>query len=127
MILEIKRLGTDYDYLAPDTSEIRLLLYMRQAGLAHCTLQPKIVSTAQVHKYVDELWYFIQGQGIVWRNDGQKDQEDQVVPGTCLTIPVGTHFQFKNTGSEPLVFLIITMPPWPGSGEAVTVKNHWET
>jgi mannose-6-phosphate isomerase-like protein (cupin superfamily) len=94
MILEINRLKSNYNYLAPDTSEIRLLLHMRDGGLAHCTLPPKAISTAQVHKYVDEIWYFIQGQGIVWRREGENDQEHQVEPGICLTIPVGTHFQF---------------------------------
>jgi mannose-6-phosphate isomerase-like protein (cupin superfamily) len=125
LVLEVNRLKSNYDYLAPDTSEIRLLLHMRDAGLAHCTLPPNTISTAQVHKYVDEMWYFIQGQGIVWRKEAEDDQEYGVKPGICLTIPVGTHFQFRNTGSEPLVFLIVTMPPWPGVDEAVNVENHW--
>jgi mannose-6-phosphate isomerase-like protein (cupin superfamily) len=48
-----------------------------------------------------------------------------VEPGTCLTIPVGTHFQFRNPGREPLCFLIVTTPPWPGAQEAVRVQDYW--
>jgi hypothetical protein len=45
-----------------------------------------------------------------------------VVPGVSLTIPVETQFQFRNTGQEPLRFVIATMPPWPGADEAVPVE-----
>ena len=47
--------------------------------------------------------------------------------GVCLTIPPGTSFQFRNTGWEPLCFIITTMPPWPGPEEAVRVTDHWPT
>jgi mannose-6-phosphate isomerase-like protein (cupin superfamily) len=127
MVLEINHVKSNFNYLARDTSEIRLLLHMRDASLAHCTLPPKATSIAQVHKYVDEIWYFIQGHGIVWRKDVQNDQEDEVEPGISLTIPVGTHFQFRNTGFEPLVFLIVTMPPWPDDVEAVSVEHQLES
>jgi mannose-6-phosphate isomerase-like protein (cupin superfamily) len=110
-MLEINHLKSKYDYLAPDTSEILLLLHMRDAGLAHCTIPPKAISKAKVHKYVDEIWYFIQGHGIVWRREGKNVQEHNVKQGICLTIPAGTHFQFRNIGPESLVFLIVTMPP----------------
>jgi mannose-6-phosphate isomerase-like protein (cupin superfamily) len=128
MILETKRLKTNHDYLAPDTSEIRLLLHMRDGGLAHCTLPPNAISTTHFHKYVDEMWYFIQGHGKVWRREGEIGcgQELDAEPGVCLTISSGTHFQFRNIGHDPLVFLIVTMPPWPDADEAVKVEDHWK-
>jgi mannose-6-phosphate isomerase-like protein (cupin superfamily) len=49
-----------------------------------------------------------------------------VHPGICVTIPLHTHFQFRNTGTEPLCFIIATMPTWPGPQEATNVPNHWE-
>jgi mannose-6-phosphate isomerase-like protein (cupin superfamily) len=49
----------------------------------------------------------------------------KVNAGVSLTIPVGTHFQFRNTGAVPLRFVIATMPQWPGSDEAVRVEDHW--
>mgnify|MGYP002147177471 CR=1 FL=1 len=58
------------------------------------------------------------------------DGREQVVPllpGTAHTIPLGAHFQFRNPGAEPLAFVIVTMPPWPGMDEAVRVTDHWAT
>lgn len=46
-------------------------------------------------------------------------------PGIGLTIPVGTHFQFRAAGKEPLTAVAVTMPPWPGEGEAVLVDGAW--
>jgi mannose-6-phosphate isomerase-like protein (cupin superfamily) len=48
-----------------------------------------------------------------------------VSPGLTLSILLGTHFQFRNTGATPLRFVIVTMPPWPGKDEAVRVGDHW--
>ena len=48
------------------------------------------------------------------------------MPGISLTIPLGAHFQFRNEGKEPLSFIILTIPPWPGEGEAVRVADYWE-
>jgi mannose-6-phosphate isomerase-like protein (cupin superfamily) len=45
--------------------------------------------------------------------------------GVSLTIPVGTHFQFRNAEAVPLRFIIATIPPWPGSDEAVRVEDRW--
>jgi mannose-6-phosphate isomerase-like protein (cupin superfamily) len=38
--------------------------------------------------------------------------------GLCLTLPVGTRFQFRSFGHEPLSVLGVTMPRWPGPDEA---------
>jgi mannose-6-phosphate isomerase-like protein (cupin superfamily) len=45
--------------------------------------------------------------------------------GVCVTIPLGTHFQFRSFGDEPLAALGVTMPPWPGPGEAYEVEGKW--
>ena len=113
--------------LAPDRSEIRLLLTVNGCGLCHCTLPPKSTSLAVTHKTVEEIWYFIQGNGQVWRKLGDEQKVVDVKPGVSLSIPLGTHFQFRNTGSEPLCFVIATVPPWPGSEEAVRVEDYWST
>jgi mannose-6-phosphate isomerase-like protein (cupin superfamily) len=121
-----KPLPNNYDYLAPDKSEIRLLPTIKdRGGLCHCTLPPGQISTAVTHKTVDEIWYFLQGQGEVWRKQGDREECVAVTPGLCLTIPLGTHFQFRNTGNENLCFVITTMPPWPGAAEAVEVEGKW--
>lgn len=122
---ETKRLPVERNYLAPDTSEIRLLPSMTRGGLCHCLLPVQAVSRAVRHKTVEEIWFCQQGQGQVWRKNGEAEETVDVRAGVSLTIPVGTHFQFRNTGSEPLCILIVTMPPWPGEDEAVRVEDHW--
>ena len=42
-----------------------------------------------------------------------------------MTIPLGTHFQFRNLGRVPMAFVIVTMPPWPGEDEAYRVPDFW--
>ena len=124
--LVTKCLATSYDYLAPDSSQIRLLLEVKRGGLAHCSLPPCAVSKAVKHKTVDEIWFFLSGVGEVWRSYACQEKTEGVKSGTSITIPVGTSFQFRNTGSEPLCFIIATMPRWPGAGEAIEVEGKWK-
>jgi mannose-6-phosphate isomerase-like protein (cupin superfamily) len=114
------------NYIAPDGSEIRLLPGMKGGGLAHCTLPIGSVSLAVTHKIVEEIWYFLSGHGKVWRKQETREKVVKVEPGICLTIPVGTHFQFRNTCQKPLCFIIATIPPWPGEEEAARVEDYWE-
>jgi mannose-6-phosphate isomerase-like protein (cupin superfamily) len=125
MDFETKRLQTKYDYLAPDGSEIRLLPAMQGGGLAHCALGVGKASQAVVHKQVEEIWYFLEGQGQVWRKQGEREAVADVSPGLALTIPPGTRFQFRNTGAADLCFVIVTMPPWTNADEATAVENYW--
>lgn len=111
--------------VAPDGSEIRQLLKLKGGSFAHCTLPVDGLSLAVRHRTVEEIWYFVGGEGQVWRRQGNREETIDVVPGTCLTIPLGTNFQFRNTGREPLCFLIATMPSWPGDDEAVRVEGRW--
>ena len=120
-----KQLGEAYDVLAPDTSEIRLLVGTTRGSLAHGTLAPGGVSLAVAHRTVEEVWYVTAGDGQVWRRQGDHEIVVDVEPGTALTIPIGAHFQFRATGPEPLRFVMCTMPPWPGEQEAVRVPDHW--
>jgi mannose-6-phosphate isomerase-like protein (cupin superfamily) len=122
---ETKRVPRDYDYRAPDGSEIRELLKIDRANMAHCTLSAETVSTAHRHRTVDELWYVLSGEGEVWRKQDSFEEVIELSADVSLSIPSGTHFQFRTTGSEPLRILIVTMPPWPGADEAVEVASHW--
>lgn len=124
-MLETKQLPDKCDYLAPDGSEIRKLPWMRGGGFAHCKLPPRRTTQAVVHRYVEELWYCISGTGEIWRKLGNLNQVDTLCAGTTVTIPTGTQFQFRTTGTEPLCILISTMPPWPGPEEAVPVDGNW--
>jgi mannose-6-phosphate isomerase-like protein (cupin superfamily) len=101
------------DYVAPDGSEIRLLPSYSTAGMCHCQLSRGRTSKAVRHKTVEEIWYFIEGSGEVWRRYGSVERVDAVRAGTALAIPFQTHFQFRNTGDTDLSFLIVTVASWP--------------
>ncbi|MCD4766375.1 MAG: hypothetical protein K8R34_07680 [Methanosarcinales archaeon] len=120
---ETEQLPGQYNYLAPDGSEIRLLPEMKDGGLSHCRLPIQGISQAVTHKTVEEIWYFIQGQGKVWRKQGDREEVVDAGPGTCPPYQ-WHHFQFRNTGQEPLSFIIATIPPWPGEDEAMRVKDY---
>ena len=123
--METRYLPDDYDCLAPDGSEIRLLSSTERGSSAHCTLPAGGVSAAVAHHHAEEIWYFIEGRGEVWRQSENGDETIEARPGVSLAIPTGTRFQFRNTGEGPLRFLITTMPPWPGDEEAYRVEDHW--
>ena len=120
-----RRVGAEYDALAPDGSEIRVLPSTSRGSMAHGTLPPGGVSLAVTHRTVEELWYVVAGRGEVWRKQGEREEVVAVEPGAALSIPTGTHFQFRTIGPDPLRFVMVTMPPWPGEQEAVRVPDHW--
>src|SRR5215475_4847922 len=119
------RLPAARDAIAPDGSEVRVLLGLRGGGMAHFELPPNETSTAVSHRTVEEIWLFLSGRGEMWRRQGDREEVVAVAPGVCLTIPLGTHFQFRSFGDEPLAASGVTMPPWPGKGEAYEVQGKW--
>jgi mannose-6-phosphate isomerase-like protein (cupin superfamily) len=120
-----KVLATEPDAIAPDGSEVRLLCADARGGMAHFGLGPDQTSRAVVHQTVDEIWYVVAGFGRMWRQLGSHDEELDMRPGVSLTLPVGTHFQFRTVGSIALEIIGITMPPWPGDDEAVLIEGQW--
>ncbi len=125
-LYESRVVSDDYDALAPDGSEIRLLHQLEGASVVHCTLPVGVVSIPVTHRTVEEIWYFLGGQGQVWRAQDDREQVLDARPGVSLTIPLGTHFQFRNTGDVPLEFVIATTPPWPGEDEAIVLEaGRW--
>jgi mannose-6-phosphate isomerase-like protein (cupin superfamily) len=115
-----------HDVLAPDGSEVRVLLSLAGGSMAHFLLPIGETSRAVRHRTVEEIWYVISGEGEMWRSADGHDDISALSPGTCLTIPVGTAFQFRSVGNQPLAAIAITMPPWPGDGEAETVEGKWQ-
>jgi mannose-6-phosphate isomerase-like protein (cupin superfamily) len=118
-------LPRDYDVLAPDGSEVRLLAAAARGSMAHFRLNPAEVSKAVAHRTVEEVWYIVAGQGRMWRKLAGQEDVTQLRPGVSLTLPVGTHFQFSCDGSSPLEAVAVTMPPWPGPHEAYEVPGKW--
>lgn len=120
-----KRLPAKRDAIAPDGSDVRLLLGLQGGGIAHFELAPGMTSIPIAHRTVEEIWYFISGHGEMWRKREDQEELTPLEPGVCLTIPVGTHFQFRSSGPDPLSAIGVTMPPWPGDGEAYDVPGKW--
>jgi mannose-6-phosphate isomerase-like protein (cupin superfamily) len=125
------------EYIAPDGSKVRPLCHIAHRGsFAHFRLEPGEVAKAVSHASVQEIWYVTGGTGQMWRR--QEGHEPTVVdlrPGICLTIPLGTSFQFcADSPGEPLQVVAVTMPPWPDDGknpddgkdEARPEKGPWE-
>lgn len=121
----VRSLTEQYDYLAPDGSEIRLLVNGEHGGFAHCVLPAGKVSAPVCHRTVEELWYVIEGQGEIWRRRDEDERVDQIRAGDSVSITVGTSFQFRAAASADLKLLLATMPPWPGPQEAVSVQGKW--
>ena len=123
----IMQLPAEATAIAPDGSQVRVLLALRGGSMAHFELQAGHTSRAIVHRTVEEIWYVIAGRGEMWRRQGGGEREETVVleAGVCLTIPVGTQFQFRAGGECGLEVIGVTMPPWPGEGEAVFVDGPW--
>jgi mannose-6-phosphate isomerase-like protein (cupin superfamily) len=123
-----KVLGSKPDYLAPDGSEVRLLLKLSRGEMAHFALRSRGVSKAVVHASIEEIWYFVAGRGRMWRRKtGAADGEVvDVFPGVSIAIPPHTQFQFRNDADVTLEAVGTTMPCWPGPDEATLVDGIWD-
>ena len=109
--------------VAPDGSAVRVLLALEGGSMAHFELAAGAMSRAVRHRTVDEIWYVFAGAGEMWRRQDGREEIAALAPGTCLTIPVGTAFQFRSVGPEPLTIVAVTMPPWPDDDEAERVAG----
>jgi mannose-6-phosphate isomerase-like protein (cupin superfamily) len=121
-----KYLPMERDAVALDGSDVRILLEVTGGGMAHFELAPSQTSKAIRHRTVEEIWYFVSGRGQMWRKQEEQESIVDVYPGICLTIPLGTHFQFRSFGYEPLAAIGVDSPPWPGEGEAIVVDGKWQ-
>jgi mannose-6-phosphate isomerase-like protein (cupin superfamily) len=120
-----RQLPTACDVLAPDGSEVRILTSGERGSMAHFTLPAGEMSVAVAHRTVEEVWYILAGEGEMWRKVDDAETVTVLQEGLSLTIPVGTHFQFRNTGKAPLKAIGVAMPPWPGMDEAYAVEGKW--
>jgi mannose-6-phosphate isomerase-like protein (cupin superfamily) len=126
MSFETTRSGAAPDVIAPDGSEVRVLCRVARGSMATFSLPAHRVTKAVAHRSVNELWYVAAGRGRIWRQLAGHEEIVELVPGTSLSIPLGTHFQFRCDGDETLVVIGTTMPPWPGADEAYEVDGPWK-
>ncbi len=125
MKFETRRLPAEPDVVAPDGSDVRVLLRTARGSMAHFELAAGRASDAIRHRSVDEIWFILAGSGEMWRKDGDGEDVVALDAGVCVTIPMGTHFQFRAGQGASLQAVGVTMPPWPGPEEAVAVAGKW--
>ena len=132
--MQSARLSAHRNAVAPDGSDVRILVGGEGGSMAHFTLAPGETSVAVAHRTLEELWYFTEGRGQFWRRPESTGDTEciDVEAGVAVAIPARTHFQFRALGSESLRAVAVTMPPWPGSGdlagrgEVYFVDGPWE-
>ena len=120
-----KRLPEQPGVAAPDGSQVRVLLQLERGSMAHFELAAGHTSVAVAHRTIEEIRYFVGGRGEMWRRLGQQEDVVPVEAGVVITIPCGTHFQFRSKGPDPLAAIGVSMPPWPGEDEAYRVPGIW--
>ena len=125
MRFDTRQISKDPDTMAPDGFEVRLLCSLSRGSMAHFTLLPGTASKAVAHHTIEEVWYIISGSGRMWRRFNDTKETVSVGAGTSVSIPTGTHFQFRCDSDEPLTAVGTAMPPWPGEEEAYFVEGPW--
>jgi mannose-6-phosphate isomerase-like protein (cupin superfamily) len=113
------------DGRSPAGAEIRHLIDGETGSMIHSTVLPGQVNRATVHATVSEFWHVISGEGQLWRRDATGEETTVLAAGISIDIPVGTVFQYRCTGDDPLQFLCVSMPRWPGHTEATFVEGPW--
>jgi mannose-6-phosphate isomerase-like protein (cupin superfamily) len=114
------------DARSPAGAQIRYLIEGETGNMIHSSVPPGQVNRATIHATVSEFWHVLSGTGQIWRRHDAGEQTTDLEPGVSIDIPVGTAFQYRSTGDEPLQFLCISMPPWPGDQEASFIVGPWE-
>jgi mannose-6-phosphate isomerase-like protein (cupin superfamily) len=123
--MQTRSLPSVPDARSPAGAEIRYLMEGDTGNMIHATVPPGQVNRATVHATVSEFWHVLSGEGQIWRRDGNGEEITDLRSGVSIDIPVGTAFQYRCTGAEPLRFLCVSMPPWPGDQEATVLDGPW--
>lgn len=114
------------DAKSPAGADIRFIMDGASGNMIHSTVPQGQINRATVHATVSEFWYVLDGHGEIWRKDAHEERITPLNKGVSIDIPVGTAFQYRNTGAVPLKFICISMPPWPGDFEATHLQGAWE-
>ncbi len=115
-----------YQHTSPAGAQVRVLMNNQHGGIAHCTLEDQKISKVVRHKTVSEFWHVLSGKGAIWRRDDEYESITPLEAGVTIDIPLGTDFQYRSDHDD-LVFICVTMPPWPGADEVAYVdQGAWE-
>ncbi|MFQ5830163.1 MAG: cupin domain-containing protein [Candidatus Methylomirabilia bacterium] len=112
---KVMRMEEAFWELPPGHSQAfsKMLVHPTNADTTHfdfriSSYQPKGYAGVHVHEVAENLYYILQGKGIV-ELDGVKHL---VEPHTVIHIPPGVRHGIFNTGVEDLIFLVAASPPY---------------
>ncbi len=100
-------------YITKDGSAIRELMHPAVQGnalqsLAEATVPPGAVTALHLHRASEEIYYFIQGEGMMHLGDEQFPERS----GDSVAIPPGIAHNVRNTGNVPLKILCACSPAY---------------
>ena len=90
----------------------KMLVHPTNADTRHfdfriSSYQPKGFAEVHVHEIAENVYYILQGRGIV-ELDGERHL---VEPNMVIHIPPGVRHGIFNTGLEDLLFIVVASPP----------------
>ena len=111
--MDVRNINQVPAFVTKDGSEIRELLAHRNSSiekqsLAEARLAPGLSTTPHFHRRTEEIYYILQGQGLMQIGDLIR----AVGPGDAIAIPPLATHQITNSGSESLVFLCCCAPAY---------------
>jgi mannose-6-phosphate isomerase-like protein (cupin superfamily) len=124
--MKTTKLPVKPDAKSPAGAQIRYIMDGETGNMIHSTVPPGQVNKGCRLKTVSEFWHVLEGRGQIWRAREGREETVVLEAGVSIDIPVGTAFQYRCDGDQPLKFICISMPPWPGDSEAEPVKGIWE-
>jgi mannose-6-phosphate isomerase-like protein (cupin superfamily) len=92
-------------------SEIRPLVDRTTSAITGCSLAEEILPpghavTPHHHRQIEEIYYIIEGRGVMTVGDEQQD----VAAGDAVYVPRGQRHTLCNTGAEPIKLLLVCGP-----------------
>ncbi len=122
-------LPVDHSDVAADGSLVRLLGRVPGASAIHCSVPARQVGNPSYNVGLDELWFFLDGNGQLWRRPRDRSVPGEVVDvraGSIVSIPRDVEFQFRNTCDRELVFICMTSPAWSNEQQNQHLdQGHW--
>jgi mannose-6-phosphate isomerase-like protein (cupin superfamily) len=102
----------------------KLLVHPTNADTRHfdfriSSYQPKGYAEVHVHQIAENIYYILQGKGVV-ELDGEKHL---VGPHMVIHIPPGVRHGIFNTGLEDLIFIVVASPP-SDMPEVMPTRGH---
>src|SRR3954471_17024465 len=84
--------------VAPDGTDVRLLLQLKQGSFAHFELAPGRTSFAVAHRTIEEIWFFLAGRGQVWRRNRCRRRQSRSMQASASQFPSGPSSSFVALG-----------------------------